>query len=93
MHFNENPRKFNKNSIEINRFRKDGWLGQGIWQAKSPKILFSKKFFSEKSGKSEKIRPIAPRAGSGQLGGARTGSAQLRTPKNPFLDPDLGDFF
>ena len=42
--------------------------------------------FSEKIRKSEKIRPIAPRASSGQLGRARTGSAQLRTPKNRFLE-------
>ena len=52
---------------------------------------FLEKIFSGKSGKSEKILPIAPRAGSGQLRRARTGSAQLRTPKNRFLDPALGE--
>ena len=62
-----------------------GRLGLEIWQVKSPEILLLENIFSGKSGKSEKILPIAPRAGSGQLGPARTGSAQLRTSKNRFL--------
>ena len=68
-----------------NQFWVAGRLGPRIWQVKSFKILFFKKYFAGKSWKSEKILPIAPRAGSGQLGRARTGSAQLRTPKNRFL--------
>ena len=77
MHFNENPRKSNKNSIKINRFRKDGWLGQGIWQAKSPKILFSKNIFLENLGnlrKSSRLLLGPAPASSGELGPARPSS-------------------
>ena len=68
--------------LEINRFGSAGRLGPGIWLVKSRKIPFFENYFPGKSGKSEKIHPIAPRAGSAQLGPARAGSAQLIFSRN-----------
>ena len=82
--------KIQENSIKINRFRKAGWLGRRIWLVKSPKILFSKIFFLEIL---ENLRKSAQLLHGPALGRARTGSAQLRTPKKRLQDPNLGESF
>ena len=75
--------KIQEKSIKINRFLKAGRPEPGIWQAKSPKILFSKNIFLKNL---ENLRKSAR-----LLHGPAP--AQLRTPKNRFLDPDLGENF
>ena len=69
--------KIQENSIKINRFRKAGRLEAGIWQAKSPKILFSKSFFLknlENLKKSARLLHGPAPASSGELGPARPSS-------------------
>ena len=69
--------KIQENSIKINRFRKAGRLEPGIWQAKSPKILFSKNVFLknlENLRKSARLLLGPAPASSGELGPARPSS-------------------
>ena len=68
--------KIQENSSKINRFRKDGWLGQRIWQVKSPKILFKKYFLGnlENLRKSSRLLLGPAPASSGELGPARSSS-------------------
>ena len=61
----------------INRFRKAGRLGPGIWQVKSPKILFSGNIFLGNLGnlrKSSRLLLGPAPASSGELGPARPNS-------------------
>ena len=69
--------------MEINRFRKAGRPGPGIWLVKSPKNTFLRNIFLKNL---ENLRKSAR-----LLHGPAP--AQLRTPKNRFLDPDLGENF
>ena len=65
--------KIQENSSKINRFRKDGWLGQ----VKSPKILFFKQYFLENLEnlrKSSRLLLGPAPASSGELGPARPNS-------------------
>ena len=57
--------------MKINRFWKAGRLEPGIWQAKSPKILFSKNIFLKNLGnlrKSARLLHGPAPASSGELG-------------------------
>ena len=63
--------------MKINRFWKVGRLGPRIWQVKSPKILFWRKYFLgnlENLRKSSRLLLGPAPASSGQLGPARPSS-------------------